>query len=132
MASSLDTDSIHATAAEVTLDLYSGKPNPTWRLSEEDTRALIARLAALTRARAEAPEFDGLGYRAVRADLRDGGEIAGRVSISRGIVTLEQDGKRAQFEDSDRSFELWLVKTGGGHLSPDVLAYVTKEITRSP
>jgi hypothetical protein len=130
MAAPSDKPTVHASNAVVTLDVYSGRPNPTWSLSEAMTAELLRRLQALEASKVDAPEFDGLGYRAVRAELQDQAKSVAVVSASRGLVTLEQAGQRFRYADSGRQFELWLVNTGTGHVSPDALRYVTGEIAK--
>src|SRR5262245_49044670 len=51
-----------AISAEVELDVFSGRPNPVWTLSNADTAELERRLSALTKTSATTL-FDGLGYR---------------------------------------------------------------------
>src|SRR5215470_12843066 len=46
---------------EVTLDIFSGRPNPHWTLSEEQVNDLQTRLRTLPEASPVAPP--GLGYR---------------------------------------------------------------------
>ena len=131
MAVANDKRVIEASSAVVTLDVFSGRPNPTWSLSEPVTAELLRRLQALDASKVDGPEFDGLGYRAVRAEFQ--GQAEGIVvTASRGIVTLEQAGQRFRYADVGRQFELWLVNTGAGHVTPDVLLYVTGEIGSKP
>lgn len=127
MAAAADKPVINASSAAVTLDVYSGRPNPTWPLSETMTAELLRRLGALNASSVDVADFDGLGYRAVQAEFT--GEPKGTgVSASRGIVTLDQAGQRFRYADPGRQFELWLVNTGADHLPSDLLQYVTKEI----
>jgi hypothetical protein len=130
MAAPSDKPAIKASNAVITLDLYSGRPNPTWSLSGAVTAELLHRLQALEASKVDTQEFDGLGYRAVRAELQEQTKIAAVVSASRGVVTVEQAGQRFRFADTGRQFELWLVNTGTGHVPPDVLQYVAGEIAK--
>ena len=47
----------------VTLDVFSGRPNPSWQLADADVRQLIERMANRSVPSAEAGEDAGLGYR---------------------------------------------------------------------
>lgn len=138
------TSGIHAMAAPnekpvgnpsnvmITLDVFSGRPNPTWSLSEPMTAEFLRRLHALEPAKVDAPEFDDLGYRAVIAEFQDQTKGTTVVKASRGFVKLNQDGQQSRYTDVNRQFELWLVNTGASHVAPDVLRYVTGEIASKP
>jgi len=121
-----------ASTAVVTLDVFSGRPNPTWALSEQRTAELLHRLQALEPTKVETPEFDGLGYRAVRVELQQPGNGAAVVTAARGLVTLDRADERVRYTDAGRQFELWLVNTGSDQLPPDLLRYVTGEIASKP
>jgi hypothetical protein len=130
MATPSQKPAIKASNAVVTLDVYSGRPNPTWSLSGAVAAELLRRLQSLEASEVGPPEFDGLGYRAVRAELRAQAKTAAVVIASRGVVTVEQAGERFCFADTGRQFELWLVNTGTGEIPPEVLQYVTGEIAK--
>jgi hypothetical protein len=132
MAASNNQPVISASNVVVTLDVFSGRPNPTWSLSEPTTVEFSRRLHALEASKVDAPEFDDLGYRAVGAQFQDQMKGVVVVKASRGLVTLDQAGQRFRYIDPGRQFELWLVNTGAGHVTPDVLQYVTREIASKP
>jgi hypothetical protein len=123
---------VSASNAVVTLDVFSGRPNPTWSLSEPATAELLRRIQALDAAKSDAPEFQNLGYRAVRVEFQEPNKGEVVVTASRGTVTLERTGQRLSLADAGRKFELWLANTGAGHLTPDLLRYVTGEIASKP
>ncbi|WP_049714754.1 hypothetical protein [Streptomyces caatingaensis] len=88
---------------EVELDVYSGRPNPRWRLNSRDAgafRALTAGLPpATTTARPAFPE-PGLGYRGFT--VRDGGRV---LRVAAGRLT---EGTASR-PDPARSLERWLL-----------------------
>ena len=107
-----------AAPAQVELDIFSGRPNPTWTLSDADDADLRARLAALPSASAATLHSD-LGYRGLIVRLADpaGPQV---VRIQRGHVQADgaeppAEGNRA---DSGRSLERWLLGTGRSGLEP--------------
>jgi lipoprotein-anchoring transpeptidase ErfK/SrfK len=114
----------------VTLDVYSGRPNPTWSMAEGMTVEFLRRLHALDGSKAAPREFENLGYRAVSAEFQDETKGTIVVKASRGIVTVDRAGQRFHYLDAGRQFELWLVNTGTTHLTPDILRYVTGEIAK--
>ena len=130
MAMPVEKLGIVATNATVALDVYSGKPNPTWSLSNRLVSDLLRRLQALEPSRSAPVEFDGLGYRGVRAELQDSSKLTASLIVSRGAVTIVQDGRQSWYRDNDHQLELWLVHTGTSALSSELLQYVTREISK--
>jgi len=130
MAAPNDMPITTASKVVVTLDVYSGRPNPTWSLAEGMTVEFLRRLHALDGSKAAPREFENLGYRAVSVELQDETKGTVVVKASRGIVTLDRAGQRFHYVDAGRQFELWLVNTGAAHLTPDILRYVTGEIAK--
>jgi hypothetical protein len=130
MAAPNDKPVTTASNVVVTLDVYSGRPNPIWSMAEGVAGEFLRRLYALEGSTAAPRDFENLGYRAVRAEFQD--ETKGTVVVraSRGIVTLDRAGQRVHFLDAGRQFESWLVNTGAAHLTPELLRYVTGEIAK--
>lgn len=132
MADSRDQPVITASNVVVTLDVFSGRPNPTWSLSEGTTAEFLRRLHALDVSKDAGREFDDLGYRAVSAEFQDQTKGAVVVKAAKGIVTLDRAGQRSHYLDAGRQFELWLVNTGAAHITPDLLRQVTGQIAAKP
>jgi hypothetical protein len=130
MAAPDDKPVTTASNVVVTLDVFSGRPNPTWSLAEGMTVEFLRRLRALDSSKAAPREFEDLGYRAVSAEFQDETKGTVVVKASRGMVTLDRAGQRVHYLDSGRQFESWLVNTGAAHLTPDILRYVTGEIAK--
>lgn len=107
-------------AATVELDLYSGRPNPSWPLSQADMRELAAILRGLPPARDQAPP-DSLGYRGF-VILGDGAALAGhdRLVVYRDLIFAGQDGAAVVLSDPGRSVERWLLARLGAELDPDL------------
>jgi hypothetical protein len=75
--------------ALVELDIFSGRPNPTWEVADGDAQALRAIQRDLDESTEPAPEPPGLGYRGFRYTL-DGLEwraFAGVVSSAAHRLT---------------------------------------------
>jgi hypothetical protein len=130
MAAPNDKPIASASNVVVTLDVYSGRPNPTWSLAEGMAIEFLRRLHALDSSKAAPREFENLGYRAVSAEFQDDTKGTVVIKASRGIVTLDRAGQRVHYLDSGRQFESWLVNTGAAHLTADILRYVTGEIAK--
>ncbi len=98
----------------VELDVFSGRPNPTWTLSPEETAALAALLKDLPRSDTPAGE-GGLGYRGFI--ISNPGRAAGlpaRIRVGGGVVTMEENG-RLQFYRETHGIERWLLQQASEH-----------------
>jgi hypothetical protein len=130
----MSTSSDHASQqalsnARVTMDVYSGRPNPEWSLSSEQITELKKRLAALsTIAAADAKISDDLGYRAMHIVLKDANGDS-EIAVSRGLVLQKTGSSMKRHVDEQRKLELWLVNTGEGKLSADLLQKTVAQIT---
>jgi hypothetical protein len=111
---------------EVELDVFSGRPNPTWTLTGPEAEILERRLAALPRT---APcEVSGrLGYRGLVARLKLG---AGRwvVRVQAGCVQIDEGEALVHARDEGRELERWLIDTGRQRLGEDVVEIVEREL----
>lgn len=115
-----------APPAVVELDVFSGRPNPTWTLSEADRDDLCARLAALPAAAPTGLESN-LGYRGfvVRMPTTP---AAATVTVQEGTVHVSGDGADHYYRDPDRELERWLLETGDDALEPQVADLVEQEL----
>jgi len=84
----------------IELDIFSGRPNPVWTLSPEESVALTEMLMNLPTSQAPAAE-GGLGYRGFL--LSNPERVAGlsaRIRVYRGMVTIEEDGTPRSYLDT--------------------------------
>jgi hypothetical protein len=115
-------------SAEVTLDIFSGRENPSWKLSGEQLGALATALEALPETE-PAAFFDGLGYRGFRVVITD--EASGKtegLKAWKGLVLYSAGGVEKFLKDKDRRVERLLLESGGGHLKDDLRDAVRREI----
>ena len=113
--------------AEVELDIFSGRPNPTWKLSGEETSRFLGLLRELPST--EPGWFDvGLGYRGFAVSFHDPEGRETRVQIFKGIVKRSVGESAEYFADKDRKLERWVLKTGNSRLSPELYEVVDKEL----
>lgn len=113
--------------AQVELDIFSGRPNPAWQLSREETDQLLTLLGKLPAAEARRPS-DDLGYRGFVVSFQDSEGRAQRVQVHGGLVLRDVDGALKYFADEDRKFERWLLETGAAELSPELHDVVAREL----
>ena len=117
--------------ANVTLEIYSGRPDPTWSLDDASIQALRERLAVLHTTEPDTPTPDGLGYRGLRVAMT-GQNMPNLVTVSRGVVTVERGAEKRRFVDAGREMEMWLVKGGENALTPTLFKQVTDKISAAP
>ena len=83
----------------VELDVYSGRPNPTWSLSPAEAEQMAGLLKDLPRAPAAAPE--GLGYRGFVLRTSDpAGTGSENLRVSDGVVSIQQGNRVEHFVDA--------------------------------
>jgi hypothetical protein len=117
-----------ATTVVVELDIFSGRPNPTWTLSDTDRAHLLEQLARLPAA--SAAEFDtNLGYRGFIVRMANAAETS-VVRIQRGKVDVSAAGRDLYSSDPKRGMERWLLRTGQPSLDPTVYGVVEGELSR--
>lgn len=114
-------------AVTVELDIFSGRPNPSWLLADEQIPALMDRLRALESA-AGGSIAAPLGYRGLIVRL-DGGEPR-VVTIQAGTVELQGAAGVGWARDTDRQLERWLIDQGRSTLAPEVAQVVDDSLGR--
>jgi hypothetical protein len=108
---------------EVTLDIFSGRPNPSWTLRPEDEKELARRLAGLLPA-SELPGSDDLGYRGFVVSNRAGeGGLPAEVRVFKGLVATKGEAGVSAFHDT-HGLEQWLVEQARQHGLEGLLATV--------
>jgi hypothetical protein len=106
----------------VTLGIYSGRPDPSWTLTDGEAARLEAALAALPGAVGE-PPTGGLGYHGFTID-RPGSVVM----AYRGAVAPPGEGRRAYLADPARTIERLLVETARSHVTDIELAEVRRAL----
>lgn len=92
---------------EVTLDVFSGRPNPSWTLSPEEAEELAGKLEDLPPSDRSAAA-DDLGYRGfVVTGLQDPTGSPSQVHVVGGIVTVRSDVGARSYVDAGE-IERWL------------------------
>ena len=109
--------------AQVMLDIFSGRPNPTWSLSPQDTRALAAMIAR--QPVAPARELSGrLGYRGFVVTLPEAAGGSARVTVQDAFVRYESQEANRFLADSGRQVERWLIESAGSSFPAELRAVV--------
>jgi len=116
-----------ASRADVELDIFSGRPNPTWTLSDAGRAQFLDRLAALPAA-PPAGLRSNLGYRGFVVHLSNGPR-AGVVHVQRGTIRVSMGERDLYYNDPQRLTERWLLQTGEPFLEPGIHDIVDRELS---
>jgi hypothetical protein len=114
--------------SRVTLNVFSGRPNPTWLLSDEEEEQLHERLASPHELTDKRPSgvFGGLGYRGFSI-TRDATHPHGPIALMahEGILDRQMGGPNTV---DATGLEAWLTERASAHVAPDVLDHVRTSI----
>jgi hypothetical protein len=117
----------------ITLDVFTGRPNPEWTLSESQEEELEKRIDAIQTPSLTKPSgvLGLLGYRgftAYRSRISPRGPLG--LHIHEGIVDpgLHEESRVAD----NRDLEEWLLTTAPPDLDAEVKTLVTTELTKPP
>lgn len=94
---------------QIILDVFSGRPNPSWELTSEEASELARRLMGLVEACQTLTE-GGLGYRGLillNPERMAGVPVEGRVFHS--IIGLWENGHPTYYHDQN-NVEDWLIE----------------------
>jgi hypothetical protein len=100
----------------VSLGLYSGRPDPSWELSEEESVALTALLESLPRVDGSPPS-GGLGYHGFGIDLLTPEGMPRLLVAFEGTVSDPDSSHPSYLDDPARSVERFLLDSGRDRLS---------------
>lgn len=116
----------------VELDVYSGRPNPSWPLSEAQAQEFLARLAALPVAQQSGEFYDGLGYRGFIVHLTDAAGVEATVRIYKNGVSRNGGQGATYVTDSDQQLERWLLQTSDrSQVGEDLLRLVAQPLAQA-
>jgi len=116
-------------ATIVTLDIFSGRPNPTWVLSETDSKKLVERINAVETVTAQKPSgaMGGLGYRGFLLNHTPHSvQTHAAMHIHEGII--DKGINEANLISRDREIESFLLSTAPKAVHDDVKTLVAAEI----
>ena len=117
------------TAVHVEVDIYSGRENPAWDLTEVDAAHFLTHLAALPPSPQLAASIEGLGYRGLHVTMVAGGTTRRLVlTKERAVFQVAAAADRGSFCDPNRGLEKWLIKTGREHLGDALFLHLLNEM----
>jgi hypothetical protein len=100
----------------VSLGLYSGLPDPSWELSDEEATALTALLESLPRVDGSAPS-GGLGYHGLTIERLTPEGMPRLLVAFDGAVSDPLSSHLSYLDDPERSVERFLLESGRDRLS---------------
>lgn len=90
------------------IDIFSGRPNPKWPLSNEQVDELKKKLSKLPMSKPVMPP--GLGYRGVLVtNLSRDGRIPDQIKVYNSILSIADTGRTSYYEDVN-NIEEWLLE----------------------
>ncbi|HEX8369480.1 MAG TPA: hypothetical protein VF604_13120 [Pyrinomonadaceae bacterium] len=127
----IDATPANVKKAKVTLQIYSGRENPSWSLSEKQIGELLGLLNDLPKA--EPIDFqDGLGYSGFQVVLTENTtEKTRQIVVRKGQIFYKTAEADKYFTDRDRRVEIFLLKSGDSYLD-DKLSKSIKDEIESP
>lgn len=120
---------IRLPSVTVSLGIYSGRPDPSWTLTDVQVAALVGQLASMPVANGTAPP-GGLGYHGFSIVLQRAGQADQTVVAYRGAVTGPGDAPGTYGADPRRTIESALLETGRSHLTATDISVVEADLAQ--
>jgi hypothetical protein len=114
----------------VTLNIFSGRKNPTWLLSKEQADELVSIVKELPTTNSTRP-FDGLGYSGFRVTFP--ARMLGKpteITAYKGKVRYSDGCGVKYLADRDRRIERLLLRSSSSHIDAEVYKTLQREIER--
>jgi hypothetical protein len=115
----------------VILDIFSGRPNPRWELSHEQTSQFLKKIMKLKNKEnfhAESSKTE-LGYRGFIVEEENFAQKGRRFYVYNGIVNVSENNSSYALDDKEYSIERWLLETSPNYLG-EIIEYVKQEIEK--
>lgn len=108
--------------------IFSGRPNPTWRLSQQESLEFIRMLKKVNKSNVKVLPKDDLGYQGffVIREQHDPGSFR-EVWIKGNIVLLKKDIRKIAYLDDNRRLERWLLASAKTRIETDIWKIIKSE-----
>lgn len=110
--------------ARVSVDIFSGRDNPSWTLSPEDSLSVRETLKGLLVSTTHSMPEPGLGYRGFTVTWEDGA----RAAVYRNVVEYTVGPRTVLYEDPGRNLEQRLLADSKAHLTPELFKVVASQV----
>lgn len=116
----------------VTLDMYSGLPNPSWELTDNEAKKLAEMLSKnRTPSTTTSPSSIGrLGYRGLIISSQNNDIIPNNMRVFDGVMEVASV-EIPNYIDQDSDVETFLLETAGTSLREDELQYIQQEVQKN-
>ena len=114
-----------------TLGIYSGRPDPSWDLTDTQAVQVESAIEALP-VKTGIPPEGGLGYHGFSLVFQRSGQADETLIAYRGTVAPLGAGPRAYRIDDGRSLERLLLDFGRSTLTPTEIAAVEADLAEAP
>ncbi|MFS0757483.1 hypothetical protein ABC383_22670 [Noviherbaspirillum sp. 1P10PC] len=113
----------------VTLHVFSGRPDPAWELTDDQSKELSARLARISKSTLLKPPgiIGGLGYRGFTINSVREKDLEPEMYIHAGIVDLARFGANLVSDAPD--LEQWLLSTASQNVDARINQHVSQELS---
>jgi hypothetical protein len=112
----------------VTLDIFSGRPNPTWTLTKEQTILFLHKISEIKPTNENIREKI-LGYRGFTVDQIANKDLTSkRFHIYNGAIKVLSNSSSYLLKDKDFQIEKWLLQTAYNHIDNSTFNFVQDDI----
>jgi hypothetical protein len=116
---------------DVTLDIFSGRPNPTWVLTKEQALFFLNNVSQnkpTTENMQNYPEKI-LGYRGFIVDEKTNKDLTLKnFNIYNGVIKVVSNDSFYFLKDKDFQLEKWLLQTASNYIDNDTFKFVKEDI----
>lgn len=123
------TNMIKSSEVSVELFVFSGRPNPSWPLSDTQAKELWALVDKLSVA-SNGLTPDQLGYSGFLVKATDLPSNISMLKVFRGIVEVTTKNQVLYRQDPSREIEHWLLKTAATQVDAELYDFVAAEINK--
>ena len=115
----------------VTLDFFSGRPNPTWTLTKEQAIFFLNKISQIKPTTENIQSYPEkiLGYRGFILDEKGDKDLPlKRFEIYNGAIKVVSNNSSYILKDKDFQIENWLLQTAYNHIDNDTFNFVKEDI----
>ncbi len=115
----------------VTLDVFSGRPNPIWVLTKEQGLFFLNNVSQMKPTTEKIQNYTEkiLGYRGFIVDEKEDKDLTSkRFEIYNGAIKVLSNNSTFILRDKDFQLEKWLLQTGYSHIDNNTFNFVKEDI----
>jgi hypothetical protein len=115
----------------VTLDVFSGRPNPTWALTKEQTLLFLNKISEIKPTTENIQSYPKkiLGYRGFIVDQITNKDLTSKgFEIYNGAIKVLSNSSSYFLKDNNFQLEKWLLQTAYDHIDNDTFNFIKEDI----